>query len=74
MVAAVERVSLDQCLEWSVGPSRIHHATGRYFSILCLEQDGGETLLIDQPEIGIRGSTVEGPLHSSRPSFLVTGC
>ena len=54
----VKQISFDECNEWIIDKDRIRHETGRYFSIICIKHDDHETIMIDQPEIGILGFIV----------------
>jgi len=54
----VRQISFDECNEWIIDKYKIRHETGRYFSIACIKHDDHETIMIDQPEIGILGFIV----------------
>lgn len=50
----VRRIAFDGCDGWSLRDGAIRHDSGRYFSLVLVEDaDGREHLLIDQPEVGL---------------------
>ncbi|MEY4982594.1 MAG: hypothetical protein RIR62_860 [Pseudomonadota bacterium] len=59
----IRAVALSACRDWSLGPDRLSHRLGAFFSVIAVEQDDGRGpprrfAMIDQPEIGILGFCV----------------
>jgi oxidase EvaA len=50
---AVHRICLAECRDWSIRNGVLVHSSGRYFSVCSIEVDGNESIIIDQPEVGI---------------------
>jgi NDP-hexose 2,3-dehydratase. len=67
--SSVERITWRGAPAWRKGQERIHHVSGRYFSLVVLSIKGREHLFIDQPEVGILGFLMT--VHEGEPHWLV---
>jgi len=53
--------------DWSLKDGGIHHRSGRFYSVIGVEEDSGRSYpLLDQPEIGLLGFVVTGPPDDTR--------
>ncbi|SNT41317.1 NDP-hexose 2,3-dehydratase family protein [Tropicimonas sediminicola] len=66
----LDRVALADCAQWLYRDGGLHHATGRFFSIVGLEvkdvgeaRHGRQLAMIDQPEVGWLGFIIRRTPH-----------
>ncbi len=57
---SVNFINFEYCFEWVLDHNAIRHLTNRYFSIVCIEQNGLEHIMLRQDEIGLLGFIVTG--------------
>lgn len=51
----VKPTLLSHCKDWYLDEYEIKHKTHRYFSITCIQSGDSESIMLNQPEVGILG-------------------